>query len=313
MAEKPDMNTFSFSFTSAVNFVALTVLTTGCALQEIELAESENIVIAEVVLRAGVPTQLAWLHRTRGNSRDPLVENATIRIEAVSGGSMELAGAPDELCVLEREDTEPGTHGSCYSSFANALEIRPAETYRLTITLSDGQTMTGTTTVPANFTVLRPAAPICMVAPLKSFDVSWTVSPGAWVYAAETSLRGIRAALQPHNISVNRDPLRLFGLSVSARDTAIVFPAEFGVFDRFDDDLTEAMAFLQQGLPENVIADVVVAAADRNYVNWERGGNFNPSGAVRVPSVYGAGTGVFGSLLPRQFQVRVGDSIFPPC
>src|SRR5262245_53594992 len=312
------MNTFSFSLsfslTSVCRLLILSILAAGCELQEVQLAESENMVIAEVVLRAGAPTQLAWLHRTRGSAaRDPLVENAQIRIGNTAGAEMELIGAPDELCILEREDTEPGTHGSCYTSFANALEIIPGQSYKLAITLSDGQTLTGSTTVPADFRVLRPVGLACTAAPMKPFEISWTVSPGAWVYAAETSLRGIRAALEPQQIPVNRDPLRLFGLSVSARDTAIVFPGEFGVFDRFDDDLTEALAYLQQGLPPGVIADVVIAAADRNYVNWERGGGFNPSGTIRVPSVHGAGTGVFGSLVPRQFQVRADNSTSPPC
>ena len=86
------------------------------------------------------------------------------------------------------------------------------------------------------------------------------------------------------------------------------------MFDRFDDDLTEALAFLQQGLPEGIaLTEVVIAAADRNYVNWERGGNFNPSGTIRVPSVHGQGTGVFGSIVPKSFQVRVGDITRPAC
>jgi hypothetical protein len=308
------MNPFSLSFSSGLCLFALSILSAGCELQEVQLAESENLVVAEVVLHAGVPLQLAWLHRTRASAtRDPLVENAFIRIRNRAGGLMEFTSAPDQECILQRGDTEPGTHGSCYISFANTLEIIPGETYQLTITLADGQVLSGSTTVPADFRVLRPADAVCRVAPLKSFEVSWTVSPGAWVYAAETSLVGIRAALETHNIPVHRDPLRLFGLSVSARDTAIVFPGEFGVFDRFDEDLTEALAFLQQGLPAGVVAEVVIAAADRNYVNWERGGSFNPSGTVRVPSVHGDGTGVFGSLVPRHFQVFVDDTPGTPC
>ena len=46
-----------------------------------------------------------------------------------------------------------------------------------------------------------------------------------------------------------------------------------------------------------------IAAADRNYVNWVRGGNFNPSGQVRVPSVRGDGTGVFAATVVRSLRV----------
>jgi hypothetical protein len=144
-------------------------------------------------------------------------------------------------------------------------------------------------------------------------EVAWTASPDAWVYAAETNLRGLAPLLAQQGIELERDPLRLFGLSVSSADTTIVFPSEFGLFDRFDDDLTEALAAIQNGLPSGVVADVVVGAADRNYVNWERGGNFNPSGVVRIGNIRGAGAGVFGSMVGKSFQVRVGSTQHPPC
>jgi hypothetical protein len=43
-------------------------------------------------------------------------------------------------------------------------------------------------------------------------------------------------------------------------------------------------------------------------VNWVRGGSFNPSGTVRVPSISGGGTGVFGSLVTRTVRLHTaGD------
>lgn len=105
----------------------------------------------------------------------------------------------------------------------------------------------------------------------------------------------------------------LFGLSISNQDTTVLFPSEFGLFQRFDEGLTAALIAIQTGLPPGVVADVTVAAADRNYVNWERGGNFNPSGLIRVASIRGAGTGTFGSLVPRRFVVRTDSGNFPAC
>ena len=52
-------------------------------------------------------------------------------------------------------------------------------------------------------------------------------------------------------------------------------------------------------------ASVTVTAANRNYVNWARGGNFNPSGRVSIPSVTGDGTGVFGATVTRTFEMVV--------
>jgi hypothetical protein len=111
-------------------------------------------------------------------------------------------------------------------------------------------------------------------------------------------------------IDVTEDPLVLLGLSISREDTTIVFPGEFGVFDRGDLD-RDLLAFLQRGLPAGASASVVVTAGDRNYVNWVRGGGFNPSGQVRLPSLSGiGGTGVFGSQVVRRFLLEVVDD--PP-
>jgi hypothetical protein len=52
-------------------------------------------------------------------------------------------------------------------------------------------------------------------------------------------------------------------------------------------------------MPAGTAARVTVSAVDRNYVNWVRGGNFNPSGTVRIPSVEGDGTGFFGTSVTR--------------
>jgi hypothetical protein len=54
-----------------------------------------------------------------------------------------------------------------------------------------------------------------------------------------------------------------------------------------------------------VVAEMVVAAIDRNYLNGVRGGSFNPSGTVRVSSVSGDGVGVFGSIVPVYLRIRV--------
>lgn len=115
----------------------------------------------------------------------------------------------------------------------------------------------------------------------------------------------LTAALQDTEIEVEKDPLLLLGLSISESDTTIVFPSEFGLFDRFDLDRDLAL-LLQTGLPFGTQAGVIVSAVDRSYVNWVRGGNFNPSGEVRVPSLQGDGTGVFGSIVRRRFDVDVG-------
>jgi hypothetical protein len=86
------------------------------------------------------------------------------------------------------------------------------------------------------------------------------------------------------------------------------------VFDRFSFN-QNLLRLLQTGLPGGTTARVVVAAADRNYINGVRGGSFNPSGPVRISSVVGDGVGVFGSLAPLHASVVVGSPFLgrPSC
>jgi hypothetical protein len=129
----------------------------------------------------------------------------------------------------------------------------------------------------------------------------------------ETSISGLPEALEPEGIVVEEDPLNLLGLSISDQDTTIVFPSEFGIFDRFD--LNQDLASrLQDGLPPSTTAKVSITAVEGNYVNWARGGNFNPSGQVRVPSLRGDGTGVFAATVNRRFVVvSLDQGPLPDC
>ncbi|HSL69511.1 MAG TPA: hypothetical protein VK864_04675, partial [Longimicrobiales bacterium] len=59
----------------------------GCELQEVELAIPEDVIIGEVVLRAGASRQLAWLHRTLGTgpASDATVRNAIVHVRTPGG------------------------------------------------------------------------------------------------------------------------------------------------------------------------------------------------------------------------------------
>lgn len=290
---------------------------TACNVREVTVAESEYAVVAEIYLRAGAATQTALLHGsiTSADSLDR-VPDADIKITDSRGAVLTLTAVPDSICFVPADSTRQVKHpdGTCYSSRADArYSVLPGETYSLEIRLRDGGVLTGVTHVPGDFHLIRPNIPACALAAGFKLDMQWTVSAGAWVYASSASLRGLKQILAQQGIKLNKDPLRLFGLSVSNRDTTMIFPTDFGVFQRFDSHLTETLIAIENGLPAGVTADITIAAADRNYVNWERGGSFNPSGTIRVASVRGDGTGVFGSLVPRTVQIRVGSTTKPPC
>jgi hypothetical protein len=289
-------------------WLTLSVLASACELQEVTIAEPADLVVAEILLQTDVMPQRGLLHRTRGPGTDRRVPGATVEIREVGGRVMLLESAPPATCLdIEASASDPGV-GTCYvSSAATQFAIRPGQTYSLRITLAGGGVMTARTTAPGDFSLLSPAASTCRLAPDSTYEMRWSRSDGAWAYFAETSLSGIRAALEGRGIAIDSDPLRLIGLAIGREDTTIVFPSEFGLFDRAEPRIADALLAIRAGLPPDVTARTIIAAGDRNWVNWARGGNFNPSGFVRVPSIQGDGTGVFGALVVKQKTFTTRD------
>ena len=282
----------------------------GCSLQEVTLVQAEDIVVAEVYVELvpGAPGNdrlTALLHRTLegGTGASRPVPGATVIVTRSDGLSIEMAETNLETCVVSLP--VDGT-GSCYWAAPElAALLEPGDDLEVRIELPGGGLLQGAATVPGAFSVLSaPSEGFCTVAPSTLFEVRWNRSAGAWAYVNETLISGLREALEPGGIEVEEDPLYLLGLSVSASDTTITFPSEFGVFDRFD--LNQDLALvLQTGLPAGTDAKVTITAGERNYVNWVRGGNFNPSGQVKIPSLRGDGTGVFAATVSHNFRVLV--------
>jgi hypothetical protein len=289
---------------------SLALVAAGCELTSVELADTADTVIAEVYLRPGESMHQAFLYRTFPVGGGSLrVDGATIVVRGTDGELIEFVPAAADGDCAEYDFVPGGAGGSCYLAPDEGL-IRPGQRYDLEVVLPDGRRLEGSTVVPAAFQLVRPSASRCVLEQL-SLELVWTRSEGSWAYQAEARFTDLAAGLAARGVADPPDTLRLLGLAIGASDTTMAFPRDFGVFDRFDLD-RELLLALQQGLPEGARAEIVVAAADRNYVNWARGGNFNPSGQVRVPSVTGGGTGVFGSLLRRAvIVVAPGDGTEP--
>lgn len=300
---------------------SLLAAASACELQEVTVVEIEDVLVAEAYAMVGVPgpefgiENRLWLFlgRTVGLPDDPALRRATVEVVRSDGARFVLERAPRDQCVSDPARERPGV---CYDAGVFALALRPGDALTLTARLPDGRTLTGQTRIPGDFALDIPG-PECLLPPDTPFELRWTASEGARAYAAETRIDGLTEPLAAEGVAAP-DELYLLGLSISESDTTIVFPGEFGVFDRFD--LDQALTVrLQRGLPDQTQAVVGVTASDRNYVNWARGGNFNPSGQIRVPSIEGDGTGVFGSVVLRSFAVFVDSNpgvdggLLPPC
>ncbi|MEJ2539610.1 MAG: hypothetical protein P8188_06520 [Gemmatimonadota bacterium] len=297
----------------------LAVLVLGsCSLTEITTASAEDMVVVEALFQRRddlglAPSRiLVFLHRTVQGAEglNEPVDGARVRVAREDGTVIEVTPARVDECVAS---TPLEGTGSCYvSTPEEARAIQPGERLELTVRTPQGEVMEGTSVVPGGFSLATAAdGGICHVEPDDPLEVMWSVSDGAWSYLNEIAIAGLPDAL-PDLVELEiPDPLVLLGLSVSATDTTIVVPSEFGIIDRFDLDQPLALA-LQEGLPAGSQATVGITAVDRNYVNWIRGGNFNPSGQVRVSSVRGDGTGFFGSGVMRSFRIRT-DGAGEPC
>ncbi len=288
---------------------------TGCELTEVELAEQEDELVAEVYIRVGDGTDqvTAFLHWTIGTGSREDLRDAEVLMFPEGGEEIPLFSTQPFVCL--RVD-EPGeVEGACYAPADDPEGVfRPGTRAEVEIRLPGGRELKGGTLIPSEIQLLRPAEPVvCGLPPGQHVEFTWTRSPGAWAYSAEAEIEGLREALAPQGIEVEEDSVALLGLAVSEADTAITFPKEFGVFNRFELQQEVALA-LQAGFPEGAQGEVAIAALDRNYVNWVRTGNFNPSGAVRISSLRGDGIGVLASAVRRSVRVigMVGGGI-PSC
>lgn len=276
----------------------------ACDLTDVTIADLSDIVVAEVYVTvadaADENAVRAFLHGSAPGAEpsSATYDDALVTLTDAGGSPHVLPLTVLDECVAKRPSN--GT-GSCFAaSVSVAAAIRAGDRLSLEIALGDGRRLTGSTRVPGDFAV-DAVGSACRIQPDALLPLVWSRSDSAWAYVSEALILGLPDALSGEGIDAP-DTLSLTGLSISESDTTVVFPSEFGIFDRFDLDRDLAVR-LQEGLPEGASADVAITAVDRNYVNWVRGGSFNPSGTVRVSSLVGAGSGLFGSALTRRFSI----------
>lgn len=297
----------------------------ACTIADVTVAPGDDRLVVEGVLRTDARMQLILLHRgvqsgvaegepgaqvvvTRGDGVRVTFQQTTVACYSVDTGYLD-------------SDTPIEIRGTCYASPNSAGRwVIPGTTYDLSVRTTRGEEARGRTVVPGDFTLTgvpvsrlndQPPVP-CLLAPQTPLPLTWTQASGAWGYIAPLRIGGLGTVL-PDSFNAP-DPLELIGVSVSAADTSLVLPGEFGVFDRFSLN-QNLLRVLQTGLPAGTAARLVVAAADRNYINGVRGGAFNPSGPVRISSIVGDGVGVFGSLVPLHAYVVANSAVLdlPRC
>jgi len=287
--------------------VAGALALTGCEIADVTTVDGEDVVVVEGVLQAGALTQRLILHRSvqRGSPRPPPPAEVSI---VSDGGTLPLRERAPEECADFEEGREPPPIACYVGDSTVAPFVVPGGEYELRIRYEGEREMSGRTVVPGSFALRLPGGDVfpgetgrCVLPAGRELTLRWTRAGGAWSYLGQLEILGLREAL-PELSDDLPDVLRLTGLAISEEDTTMTLPRDFGLFQRGQIS-TAVLLALRDGLPPGASARLTLAALDRNYVNGIRGGAFNPSGTVRVPSVSGDGTGVFGSMVPLRLEI----------
>lgn len=304
--------------------LALPLAVGGCELAEVATAPARDLLVVESVLRAGASRQILLLHHSVDGRVVRGEPGAAVVVTGPDGTEYPFIATDIDVCAdgfSGRGATQGAdsvdVQASCYVSFRGPRpDIQPGSTYELRVITRDGAELRGRTTVPGDFAFRSlprtGEVTVCALPPNTNLPLYWSVASGAWSYLTAMQINRLREALAMVGIDAP-ERLELAGVSISERDTLLAVPADLGIFELGDVD-QEILKYLQRGFPAGVSVSLTVAAADRNFVNSVRGGGFNPSGNVRISSVLGDGVGVFGSIVPRELEIRVGtDLLLPSC
>ena len=287
----------------------------GCDLAnvEVDVPVGDQVVVEASVVLTVDPTDasrstahlLAVTTRYPDGGRAHGVHGASVRVTGESGRSVQLSEAADPVanCV-----TQEFFFGSCYRATAPSGIFAPGERLSLEVVLPDGGVVTGVSRIPGTFSAMGLSLKDgrCRLTPDTNYRFNWTPVVGAAAYIGEIGIGGV-GDLDVH------DRVSWVGTFVGGDMAELLFPR--GLIAGLND--VELARVLHTGLPPGAVADFALGAIDLNWTNWIREGRINVNGEVRVPSVFGDGTGWFGTAMRWRMSVEsrlsTGDADLPLC
>ena len=272
-----------------------TLVLGACDLTETSITEPLPNVVVEAYVRIHPGDNgfvFALIHGSVGVvGANPDGPEALVRVVAESGAEVVLTENPGACFYGPGPDPDPRR---CYAARLDPGFARPLDRLVLEVDVVGGGRIEGGTNVPGVFEWAQPGGGDACAVATGEVTLSWTQSENSWAYLADVLVEGLAPGLIALGVDNPSDTADFAGLTVSSADTAISFPEDF----RNDDDFPYEQplnTLMEGGMRPGWVASVYVVAIDRNFTNWVRQGVFNPSGTVRIPSLRGAGTGVFGS------------------
>ena len=242
------------------------------------------------------------------------VPGASVRITGVAGRSVSLVEEADPMgacTVLPKElyqvDGRLQPIGSCHTATEASALFAPGEALTLSVTIPDGSVLEGTSRMPDAFVPqgLSVEDGRCRVEPGTGYRFAWLPVDGVWAHVGEAEITGLSPDLWSSDDALYL-PVTVLGRGREV--TEMVFPGDFLLELLSDVDHLELHRTLRAGLPAGASADVVIAALDRNWANWIREGRANINGVVLIPSVFGDGTGMFGTAVRWNVSVESGHA-----
>jgi hypothetical protein len=288
--------------------LTLCVAAGACDLEEVAITGLEPSVVVEAFARirpAGGGTIFALLHGSVGvPDQNPDGPEAVVRVLAEGGVEVLLSESPDEECTYGDEVPDPADPRRCYTATLDPSFVQPSERLVLQVDVVGGGRIEGGTQVPAAYGLVQPSDEACTVI-TGPVEFVWTSSDGTWVYFADILLTGIASDLESLGVESPSDSAAFDAARVSQNDTTVTFPDGFFITDDLDYP-AELTTVVEAGMQPGWVAQTYITATDRNFANWIRDQVFHPSGTVRIPSLVGEGTGVFGSSVVLEQRIA-GD------
>jgi len=300
--------------------LAMVIALSACDLADVEILPAPDVIVASATVVVTVDPDAPSQRRmqivtmlTRHRNEVPFdVPGASVVVTSESGQTVRLVEAEHlrGTCTVHSEESGYpfAPVGSCYTNIAsaNSFSFSSGESISLTVTTPEGQVLHGTSTIPATFvpTDLTLVGGRCRIDPDTSHRFTWHAVEGAWAHLAEAEIEGLNADLWSSGAALYL-PVSVLGRGRDVTD--MVFPRDFLLELLSDVDHVARYRALHEGLPGGASADIAFAAVDRNWANWMREGRVNIGGVTVIPSVFGDGTGWFGTAV--RWQVKVESRV----
>jgi hypothetical protein len=279
-------------------FAALSTLSTGCKLTEIVTGPpGESTVIAQMVLNTEASVQRLWLERSDRGTFSFALSPATVRLTHLN---------PDASCARPTVTLTEASDSTVYGrdverrrvyQTTELCALHAGDRVELRVETPQGEVVTGTTQIPGANRLLVKAGSVSALAP----QVLWLdrTRDSIHIELDPRFARGIqieavrKGGNPPQNSDSPTSPV--FDITTDALRATIAG----SLLNPFEEDADRRTIFRA-----GAAYLFSIAPTDTNYFDFVRSGT-NPFTGRGFINYLSGGIGVFGSVAPQTYEVRV--------